>query len=134
MKTHLVESYQSRLAGFQSALLMKQDSATNIFLCNFFKFSKQFCYSTPAKAASDTAQKTKFSIKHFFSKSNHIRRKLRIWSHLLKKSLAQEFIFVQCKRSNVLSREISLWQMQRLFEIEKQNIEMIVRYSLTEKQ
>ena len=28
----------------------------------------------------------KFSIKDFFSKSDQIRRKLRIWSHLLKKS------------------------------------------------
>ena len=29
----------------------------------------------------------KFSIKDFFSKCDQIRRKLRIWSHLLKKSL-----------------------------------------------
>ena len=33
-----------------------------------------------------TAQKRKFSIKDFFSKCDQIRRKLRIWSHLLKKS------------------------------------------------
>ena len=33
-----------------------------------------------------TAQKMKFSIKDFFSKCDQIRRKLRIWSHLLKKS------------------------------------------------
>ena len=35
----------------------------------------------------NNAQKMKFSIKHFFSKCDQIRRKLRIWSHLLKKSL-----------------------------------------------
>ena len=35
----------------------------------------------------------KFSIKDFFSKCDQIRRKLRIWSHLLKKSLMQNFIF-----------------------------------------
>ena len=35
----------------------------------------------------------KFSINDFFSKYDHIRRKLRIWSHLLKKSLAENFIF-----------------------------------------
>ena len=40
--------------------------------------------------------KMKFSIKDFFSKCDHIRRKLRIWSHLLKKSLKKNFIFVQC--------------------------------------
>ena len=39
-----------------------------------------------------TAQKMKFSIKDFFSKYDQIRRKLRIWSHLLKKSLMENFI------------------------------------------
>ena len=34
-----------------------------------------------------TAQKMKLSIKGFFSKSDQILRKPRIWSHLLKKSL-----------------------------------------------
>ena len=34
----------------------------------------------------------KFSIKDFFSKFDQIRRKLRIWSHLLKKSLIENFI------------------------------------------
>ena len=42
---------------------------------------------------SYTAQKMKFSIKDFFSKCDQIRRKLRIWSHLLKKSLTKNFIF-----------------------------------------
>ena len=35
----------------------------------------------------------KFSIKDFFSKCDQIRRKLRIYSHLLKKSLIENFIF-----------------------------------------
>ena len=34
----------------------------------------------------------KFSIKVFFSKCDQIRRKLRIWSHLLKKTLMENFI------------------------------------------
>ena len=40
-----------------------------------------------------------FSIKDFFSKCDQIHRKLRIWSHLLKKSLMENFIFcaVLCK-------------------------------------
>ena len=38
--------------------------------------------------------KMKFSIKHFFSKCDQIRRKLRIWSHLLKKYLMENFIFL----------------------------------------
>ena len=40
-----------------------------------------------------TAQKGKFSIMNFFSKCDQIRRKLRIWSHLLQKSLMDNFIF-----------------------------------------
>ena len=40
-----------------------------------------------------TAQKVKFSIKDFFNKCDQIRRKLRIWSHLLEKSLMENFIF-----------------------------------------
>ena len=41
----------------------------------------------------NTAQKMKFSIKDFYSKCDQIRRKLRIWSHLLKKSSMEDFIF-----------------------------------------
>ena len=40
-----------------------------------------------------TVQKMKFSIKDFFSKCDQIRPKLRIWSHLLKKPLMENFIF-----------------------------------------
>ena len=39
----------------------------------------------------NTAQKMKFSIKDFFSKCDQIRRKLRIWPHLLKKSFMENF-------------------------------------------
>ena len=34
-----------------------------------------------------------FSIKNFFNKCEHIRIKLRIYSHLLNKSLTENFIF-----------------------------------------
>ena len=36
----------------------------------------------------------KFSIKDFFSKCDQIRSFLRIWSHLLKKSFMENFIFL----------------------------------------
>ena len=42
---------------------------------------------------SNTAQKIKFSIKDFFSKCEQICSKLWIWSHLLKKSSMENFIF-----------------------------------------
>ena len=44
-----------------------------------------------------TAQKMKFSIGVYFSVYDQIRRKLRIWSHLLNKSW-ENFIF--CALSN----------------------------------
>ena len=40
-----------------------------------------------------TTQKMKFTIKDFFSKCDQIRSFLRIWSHLLKKPLMENFIF-----------------------------------------
>ena len=42
---------------------------------------------------TNTAQKKKFLIKDFFSKCDRIRRKRRTWSHLLKRSLIEKFIF-----------------------------------------
>ena len=48
-------------------------------------------------AETVTAQKMKFSIKDLFSKCHQIRRRLRIWSHLLNKATMENFIFfVQC--------------------------------------
>ena len=51
------------------------------------------------KGAAITAQKMKFSIKDFFSTCDQIRSFLRIWPHLLKKSLMQNFIFCIVLRS-----------------------------------
>ena len=42
-----------------------------------------------------TAQKMKFSIKDFFSKCDQICSFLWIWSHLLKKPLMENFIFLR---------------------------------------
>ena len=41
---------------------------------------------------SKATQKKKFSMKDFFSKCDQTRRKLRIWSRLLKKSLMENVI------------------------------------------
>ena len=40
-----------------------------------------------------TTQRIRFSIKDFFSKCDQIHNDLRIWSHLLKNSLMEHFIF-----------------------------------------
>ena len=81
--------------------LISQTSKMQRFpkIVNGFKplniFAKSFildvCLSS--KCASNTAQKLKFSITDFFSKYDQIRRKLRICSHLLKKSVLENFIF-----------------------------------------
>ena len=47
-----------------------------------------------------TAQKMKFSTNDSFSKCDQTRSFLRIWSHLLKKSLMENFIFCAVSRSN----------------------------------
>ena len=55
------------------------------------QFSKTF--KADFRGVFGTAQKLKsFIFKDFFSKWDTIRRKLRIWSHLLKKSLMETFI------------------------------------------
>ena len=52
---------------------------------------------------NSTAQKLKFSVKYFFSKCDQIRSVLRIWSHLLKKSLMENFIFCTVLLANFSS-------------------------------
>ena len=49
--------------------------------------SLNFVADTKVIFGYNTAQKLKYSIKDFFSKCDQIRRKLRIWSYLPKKSL-----------------------------------------------
>ena len=48
---------------------------------------------TPIYFVTFTAQKMKFLVKDFFIKCDQISSFLRIWSHLLKKSLIENFIF-----------------------------------------
>ena len=50
-------------------------------------------YSVMPKSKNITAQKMKLFIKDFFSKCDQICWIIRIWSHLLKKSLMENFIF-----------------------------------------
>ena len=43
----------------------------------------------------------KFSITDFFSKCDEVRTFLRIWSHLLKKSVVENFIFCAGEASTI---------------------------------
>ena len=61
----------------------------------FLYFLSFFLDNRKQTTKVNTAQKMKFSIKDFFSKCDQTHKKLRIWSHLLKKSLIKNFFFVQ---------------------------------------
>ena len=49
----------------------------------------------------------KFSIKDFFSKGDQIPKNLRIWSHILEKSLMENFIFYAALLPKKLQRKTS---------------------------
>ena len=62
-----------------------------------------------------TAQKMKFSIEDFFSKCDQIRSFQRIWSHLLKKSLMENFIFhAVCMSLNAALRILKVINRRRV--------------------
>ena len=67
----------------------------------------QYNYDPSMMVAWTTAQKINFRIKDFFSKCDQIRSFLQIWSHLLKKSLMENFIFcaMSLDRTSVLYTE-----------------------------
>ena len=52
---------------------------------------------------------SEFSIKDFFSKCHQIRCFLRIWSHLLKKSLIEHLIFCTVWERLLIMRDNYLW-------------------------
>ena len=67
---------------------------TNVlFLCRIYLVCEFQHHGRNNKSEWITVQKMQLSIKNFFSKSDQIRSFLRIWSHLLKKSLMKNFIF-----------------------------------------
>ena len=95
----MLEFLFDKVAGQKETLLQ-------VFSCEICEIFKNILFHrTPLVAASKvwlrvflqivdrTVQKMKFSIKDFFSRCEQIRRKLRIWLHLLKKSLMKNFIF-----------------------------------------
>ena len=68
------------------------------------------------KDRSVTAQKMKIFIKDFFSKCDQIRSFLRIWSHLLKKSLMKNFTFEVENLTTIsaFKREVKNWKIRKL--------------------
>ena len=61
-----------------------------------------------------TAQKMKFFIKDFFSKCDQICRNLRIWSHLLKKSLIGNFSFCAVIASSKMTSYLKMLPVTKI--------------------
>ena len=68
-------------------------------------------------------KKMKFSIQNFFNKCDQIRRFLWIWSHLLKKSSTENFIFCAVKNpqhvclENVVPRLFNLQERRNISKL-----------------
>ena len=67
---------------------LQQEQCVSICALVFY-----YCISDNIPPENTHCTKKKFSIMDFFSKFGQIRRKLRIWSHLLKKSFMKNFFF-----------------------------------------
>ena len=71
-------------------------------------------------ARTFTAQKMKFSIKDFSNNCDQIRRKLRIWSHLLKKFLTKNWSFcavIRARKTKSKFFQVSLNIMKFFYRI-----------------
>ena len=72
-------------------------------------YSWCFVHSSKCQQLITIVQKMKFSIENFFCKCDQIHSFLRIWSHLLTKSLMENFIFCAAKvMLNKLKFQVSL--------------------------
>ena len=93
-------SFLKPLRGILQNYMSQKTMFCNVFFLYLFsEFSKNMLElqtsSLPITSSNCkivNVQKRKFFIKDMFCKCNQIRRKLRIWSYLLKKSLMKNFI------------------------------------------
>ena len=96
--------------------------ASKIFTCFQDHLKQKIVDKTRCKIPSgnhcQTTQKMKFSMKNFFRKCEQICKKLRIWSHLLKKSLIENFLFCAVPSVSYLVRGLFMQfgYFQRLSE------------------
>ena len=99
-----VKSLFNKVAILKISCFIKIDSNT-VFFCKYREIFRARLLQNNSGGSfwmferainTPTAQKIKFSIKDFFSKCDQICSFLRIWTHLLTKSIMENFIFVQC--------------------------------------
>ena len=84
---------------------------------NKWRYSTLIKWSDALERAA-TAQKMKLSINDFFSKCDQIRSYLRIWSHLLKKLLIENFIFNAVMDETALSLSQGVLEMLEKYKKE----------------
>ena len=86
-------------------------------------------------AIKHTAQKINFSNKDFLSKCDQIRSFLRVWSHLLKKSIMENFIFCVVMRTSfsILEKKIRKNKSSPLKRIRKSNSFPRLLFPMTQK-
>ena len=94
----LSEPFLQNTSGQRLLLKNARKLLAKIFITDLEIYKKFLQYSLEIYwiltwSLTDAAQKMKFPIKDFFSKCDQSRRKLRIWSHLLKKSLIENLFF-----------------------------------------
>ena len=92
----------------------------DVFTC-FFNAKIIFQQRWTLKAENSLHKKMKFSITDFYSKCDQIRRKLRICSHLLMKSLMENFIFCAAAYASHLRIEQLNALRERVTTITKTN-------------
>ena len=91
----------------------KEETRENLVIWFFFLLDWIRSF-TLVKVTSYTSQNIKFSIKEFFIKCDPIRRNLWIWSHLLQKSLKENFIFSAVIIKSLETFFILFWQKMSL--------------------
>ena len=95
---------------------MKMTSFSALRLFSKFELTYIMNFKFPEPTLTNTAQKMQFSIRDFFSKCDQIRSFLRIWKHLLKKSLMENFIFCVVHNSSQWEYPGFLYLLQNVFK------------------
>ena len=78
---------------------------------NFVLPQKKVLFTLVFIGGHDTAQKMKFSITDFFSKCDQIRRFLCIWSHLLEKSVMENFNFCAVSDESYFCSDLLMYHL-----------------------
>ena len=94
---------------YHENLELETEEWQSIFQRTVFTFVGMVAFVEVVVVRTFTAQKMKFSIKDFFSNCDQLYRNLRIWSHLLQKSLIKNLIFCACSVYTSLHETLTLW-------------------------